>query len=396
MRAVAQFQPWDFEGLDLEPALVKLADLGMDAISLGLIQPTVCAIRRTSTDGPRVIHQPAGFHFQPDTKAYASTRIKPVAAKWLRQRNPVERIVRAASEQNLRVDARIDLTDLSDTLERMPLAGSVNIFGEQAGTRLCPSNPDATAFIEATIEDVCQNYAFGRIELTGFSFANRLASDHAGGSPICNAVESHLLSLCFCPSCRDRAARDGVHIDRVVSAVHNGLDAQFRLEPPPDLTIETFHRHNPDVAAFEESRFQTTLALIANLRQRSKVRLAWRPGHDETRKLAAVVSEQFESIIVCGDAPPAVVCDDALPVAMTPDWDAAAWKQYRQPAGRIEVALRPTPPIHADSQSLIRHVKSLCAEGYTTLHFGPMGELPPPCQDWIRQAVRYAKRETTT
>lgn len=393
MRAIAQYQISDFEGVDLEPTLVQLADLGMDGLSLGLIQPAVRAIRRTATGGPRVNYQSAGFHFQPDARAYASARIKPVAAKWLRQRNPVERIARIASEQNLRVDARIDLTDLSDVLERVPFAGSVNIFGEPLGTGLCFSNPDSIALMNAIFEDVCKNYPIGRIELTGFGFPDRLTSGEANCSLICNALESHLLSLCFCPSCRDRASRAGVHVERALSAVQNGLDAQFRLEPPFDLAVDMFLQRNPDVAAFEEVRRQTTRALIANLREQSRVRLAWRASRDETEWNAAEIGEQFDSIIVCGDTPPSIDRGEAPHVSMTAVLEGARWDQYRRPPGRIEIALRPTPPFHVDSQSLIRHVKSLSDAGHTTLHFGPMGELPAACLEWVRQAIRYAKRE---
>lgn len=387
MRAIADFQPWDFDGAEVEPALVQLADLGIDALSLGLVQPTVHAIRRSAADGPRVIHQPAGFHFQPDARNYATTRIKPVAAKWLRQRNPVERVARIAVEQKLSVHARVDFTDLVDIAERVPLAGMINVFGEPHGTRLCPSNPDAIAFFQSAIEDVCNNHAFHRIELTGFGFTDRLAPSDASGSPVCNALESYLLSLCFCPSCRDRAGRDGVRVDRVVSAVQSGLDSQFRLEPPTDLSIETFLQRHSDVAAFSESRRQTTLALIAAMRQRSRVPLALRPEADACPSTSVAWSELFESIIVNGDSPGGE--SDAYS-------NFTAWKRHWQPAARIEVALRPTPPNHADSQALIRYVKSLCADGHTTLHFGPLGELPPPCLDWIRQAVRYAKRETAS
>lgn len=385
MRAIATFQPWDFDGLDLEPALIALADLGIDVISLGLLQPSVRAVRRSAADGPRVIQQPAGFHFQPDGKVYASSRIKPIAAKWLRHRNPIERIVRTAIDQNLGIHARLDFTDLSDVLHHVPLAGMVNVYGESCAARLCPSNPDANALMESVIEDVCKNYPFGRIELTGFGFTDRLTPGDARGAPQCSAIESHLLSLCFCPSCRDRAGRDGVRVDRVVSDVQIGLDAQFRLEPPADLTLEMFLQRHPDVAAFEESRRQTTLSLLATLRRVSTIPLTWRPALDDSPATSTAFSELFESIIVCGDAP--TVKSHVAP-------DTAAWKRKWQPASRVEVALCPMPPNHADAQSLIRHVKSLCADGHTTLHFGPMGELPPPCLDWIRQAVRYAKRES--
>ncbi len=378
MRTVAHFQVWDLDATGSTPGVAGLRDLGFDALSIGLVQPAMQVIKRAANSDPRVSEYPSGFCYQPHANAYAGARIKPTGAKWLKQRDPFERMAELAVESRLDLIARIDFSDLSGLVERNPLAGTVSIAGDTNSNRLCPCNRDALEFFGALAEDVSSHYPVKRVELSGIGFANGLMARGTAPAPVCGEIESYLLSLCFCPSCRENAKRQGVNVERVLRVATESLDAEGE---PAGMSIAGFIQSHPDIVAFEQARQQAALNQIAIMRERSEVPIAWRTA--AMPDSPAAFRELVEAIVI----------DDSL--ALSGD-AAGSDSQRRSISSGVEIAIDPSPRQFASAQSLVRRVKTLSDQGYTTFHFERMGELPPHCLDWIRQAIRYAKRENAT
>lgn len=378
MRAVAHFQVWDFDGAGTPPGVADLRDLGFDALSIGLVHPALQVVKRPAGLEPRVTEYASGFHFQPHSNAYAGARIKPTGAKWLRHRDPFERMATLAIENGLDVFARIDLSDLSELVERNPLAGTVSIAGDSNSARLCPSNRDALEFLGALAEDISSHYPLKRIELSGIGFASRLAARRTAPAPICSEVESYLLSLCLCPSCRDLAKRQGVNLDRVLRVVTESLDAE---RDHTNMGVADFIQSHSDIVAFEQARRQAALNQIGIMRERSRVPIAL---HSASMPDSPAAFRELVEAIVIEDSP--ALSGEAV----------GSDEQRRSVSTGVEISIDPSPRRFASAQPLVRRVKALSDQGCSMLHFERMGELPPHCLDWIRQAIRYAKRENAT
>ena len=91
-----------------------------------------------------------------------------------------------------------------------PQAVTRNAFGDPNYYNLCPSNPDARAYVRALVADVTATYRPDRIELEspcfmGFAHEYHHEKDGVGLTP----EDDFLLSLCFCDSCLARAPRAG-------------------------------------------------------------------------------------------------------------------------------------------------------------------------------------------
>jgi len=386
MRAIAKYQLWDFDPAALDSSFEKLiGDLGIDGLSVGLVQPTVRAIRRQAGRGPRLLHQSAGMHFHADASCYTASRVKPIAAKWLRHRNPFAQLTRLAADRHLEVHVRIDLSDMSELIERHPWAGTVSLEGESNSTRLCPSNPDVLAFLGGLVDDITRNYPVSRIDLTGAGFAESVQIPSVCSvGPQCSELESFLLAVCFCPSCREFAQRTGVNLDAAIGEYTQALDAQFNrtgsLESSIDACLEVW----ANLRAYFESSLNARSHQMAHLRERSRVPLALRPLPGTPPERAAVLRGWTDAV---------VVPDNELSQEKTA---LHLWQRHWPQISPVEIEVHPAPPEHWNSQSLVKRVMTLCHDGHTTLHFGPMGELAPPSVEWIRQAVRYAKRESVT
>ncbi|TIW31783.1 MAG: hypothetical protein E5V71_21005, partial [Mesorhizobium sp.] len=92
-----------------------------------------------------------------------------------------------------------------------PQAVTRNAFGDPNYYNLCPSHPDAHAYVRALAADITHTYKPDRIELEspsfmGFAHEYHHEKDGVGLTP----EDDFLLSLCFCPSCLARAARAGI------------------------------------------------------------------------------------------------------------------------------------------------------------------------------------------
>src|SRR6201999_818641 len=84
-------------------------------------------------------------------------------------------------------------------------------FNDPNYYNLCPSNPDARAYVCALVEDVTHAYRPDIVELESPSFMGFAHEYHHEKDGVGLAAEDDfLLSLCFCPSCVAGAAKAGV------------------------------------------------------------------------------------------------------------------------------------------------------------------------------------------
>jgi hypothetical protein len=382
--------PWDLEAEGTEAALARMAgDIGTDAVSVATTLYGVEQFRPRAPAGQQRFVHDAAAHFQPDGKLYTNTRIRPVAAGWMKSRNPLDKIARAAQKENLGLRAWTVCCHSSALAAKHPLASCVDVFGNPMGTWLCPANPEVREYLAALVEDLSRNYPLEAIELEAANFGDGPHYHRhyqAGVAP--GPVERVLLWWCFCPSCRQRAEGGGIEVESVVASVRGCLDRMFRLERPAYSSIEEALEADEHLAAYFRMRCEAVTSLLASLRRQTNVRLlvhvdssAWDSGANIAR-----LSEH---------------CDGF--VATAADYGSPAWServdrlvQATGTTGRVDLGLACCPPRVSDGPALVAATHRAAQSGYAGVGFCNYGLAPEPCLDWVRQAIRFARRETAS
>lgn len=385
-QAFFRCDPWDLEDEGIEPAIARMAgELGIDAVSVEAATHRVRAFRARPFDGARTIRRRATTHFQPSAAAYVNTRLRPTAAAWMKSRNPLAHIARAAERHSVKLRARLVCCHNEVLAERHAIAGCVDVFGDPIEAWLCPSNPEVREFVAAMAEDLTTNYPLTAIELasTDFGWAGHVVRHRQIGWPL-EGVAGALLGWCFCSACRQRAADAGVDVEAVRRTVLETVERAARLDTPAAVTFESLAAEHPALAAYHRMRVETVTSLVGLVRARVKTRLVVEPptGLQQAGADPAVLASNCDALLLPFDH------DRAEHGA---DEDAAGeWRS----AERIELDMPCYPPHVPDGPALVERVHRASQAGHAAIGFGNYGIAPEPCLNWVRQAIRYARRES--
>src|ERR1700739_1977740 len=129
-----------------------------------------------------------------------------------------------------------------------PNAVTRNAFGDPNYYNLCPSHPDARAYVATLVEDITKTYRPDVVELESPSFMGFAHEHHRekDGDGL-TAEDDFLLSLCFCESCRARAGTAGVDVESARRLVAQWIVEACEREMPeprfPEFTasgLDTF------------------------------------------------------------------------------------------------------------------------------------------------------------
>ena len=378
--------PWDLEDEGYDRALGRLAgEIGVDAVSVAAVLDDLTEFRSRELNGPRTIVRQAAAHFHPSSKHYANTRLRPTAAAWMKSRDPLGQITKRARQHSLQCRAWAVCCRNSLLAARHPMAACVDVFGDPIAARLCPSNPDVREYVAALVDDLSSNHAIDAIELeeVGFGAGARCAPLETGVA--LGPIGGILKGWCFCASCRQRAEEAGLDVQEVTAAVLACLGPILRAEPSRPATFGDVLGKTPCLAAYHNMRCGAVQTLLEMVRRRTNKPL-----------FVHVEADAFGSGIeaaALGD------CCDGLVVS--PKGDATT--VLPEPAGRIArscggadricVGTYCYPPDVCDGPTLVTRVRQAWQSGYAAIGFANYGVAPEPALDWVRQAIRFARRD---
>lgn len=375
--------PWDIEDEGVDIALTQLAGkIGVDGINIAAAYPNIAAFRPRRSYEPHTLRLSAAVAFQPEASRYASTHIRPIAGSWIKSRNPLARIAESAERRGIKLRLTVECCANAPLAEKYPMAAGVDVFGEPMPDRLCPSNPDVRAYLTAMIEDLCANYAPEGIELRSASFGQGVIPGEKD-APLSEWAR-YCRSLCFCASCRRAAAEHGVAVDDA-AAVAMGMVENYE-DNVDDQDLRKLFRASDELAAYQESRTQTVSSLLASLKQAA----------GSARLIARIIGDPFRAQSVetlagildgcIGDPPGSVWVHKHAPPA---PHDA----ETVFGAARTHVRIHASRRMFPDGPHLVAEVRRIIERKVASISFENYGLLPEPCLDWVRQAVRFAKRE---
>jgi hypothetical protein len=379
--------PWDLEEEGIDMALARMAgQIGVDAVSVIVAAGRVCEARPRSVFATRTTDMEAGLHFAPSRTSYLNTRIRPTPAAWMKSRNPLEKIARQAEKQGLKLRARVTICRSATLVEKHPEAACVNVLGAPSREWLCPSNPDVREYGIALLEDLTANYPLAAVEVAD--------ADFGGGDPfqqylaegvVPGEVERRLWSWCFCSSCRQRAGEAGIDVESVAAVLRDRLERMLRLEVVGQTSFASLLAEDDRLAAYQTMRAEAVRSFAKSIRGRSKTRLVldWSSRSEVIGASLEFLREHTDRVLL------------AFPAEDTPRSQALFGDLVDQAGGaaRVEVSVPCCPPRAHDGPSVVAAVHRATEAGHAAIGFFNYGLAAEPVLDWVRQAVRFAKRE---
>lgn len=329
------------------------------------------------------------IYFRPTPERWDGLAIRPKAADVIAEGGDVLReLVRRRDAGGLAVSCWTVCLHNTRLGMLHPDAVTRNAFGDPNYYNLCPSNPDARAYVRALAADISHGYRPDRIELEspgfmGFAHEYHHEKDGVGLSP----EDDFLLSLCFCPHCRRRAGAAGVDVDAAGRLVRGFIVETCERAVPerrfPDFPaggIEVF-RPWPELHAFLAWRSEPVTSLLAELREAT---------HPETKLVVIDLADGW--LGGCDLAEVGRVTDGAILCAydMEPERVAGLVGLGRAALGPerfLGLGYRLFWPEMAASQALSAKVAPARVPDVDGLNFYNYGLVPAARLDWIRAAL---------
>lgn len=189
-------------------------ELGLSGLAAWALSPPRLEPRPGETE-PRIWSTRGGMFFQPDQACYESTRCKPMVADVAKGKNPLRWVSEACAARQWPLRVLVSAGAGGGMAHRHPEAACRNALGAASEVNVCLTNPDVQAFLVGTLTDLARHYAVAEMVITDFESVWGEAESAAPSS----ATIRHLLSHCFCPSCRQRAESDGFDLGSVRAQV---------------------------------------------------------------------------------------------------------------------------------------------------------------------------------
>lgn len=228
MRILGNLYPWDIDG---DPAAGdRIAGLGLDGVTLAAAYHAVRAITPFHPRH-RIVVRDAAVYYAPERERWRRERLRPPAADPPGSFGRAARALRAAG---LPVTAWAVLTHNARLGTAAPACTVENAFGDRYPWALCPAASAVRRYSAALAAEIAALPEVDAIELEAcgwYGVAHASAHDKTGlgGQP----EAEWLLSVCFCPACRDAYAAAGGDAVGVLAAVRAAADGLLAGHRPP-------------------------------------------------------------------------------------------------------------------------------------------------------------------
>ncbi|MGE5137500.1 MAG: hypothetical protein ACM32E_31950, partial [Gemmatimonadota bacterium] len=221
MRTLANLYPWDIDG---DPAAAdRIAGLGLTGVTLAA---SYHAVRAVTPFHPRhrIVVRDAAVYYPPGRDTWRCSRLRPAEA------DPAGSFARAADALHaagLPVTAWAVLTHNGRLGAASPGCTVENAYGDSYPWALCASVPAVRRYAATLAAEVAAQPGADAVELEAcgwYGAGHGSAHDKTG---LADPVLEWLLSLCFCPDCRDAYAAAGADPVRVLAAVRAAADERL-------------------------------------------------------------------------------------------------------------------------------------------------------------------------
>lgn len=230
MRASAFVYPWDVDGDPEAPA--RIAGLGVAQATLASAYHSTRALTPRHPRHRVVTAPHAAVLYPADGARWAGRRLRPYPAGDWAPGDAFGTAAEALAGAGLEVHTWVVLAHNSRLGEEFPDTSVVNAYGDRYPWAPCVAQPETREYlVDLAAEAAVRPGARGtELESLGwYGLAHLHAHDKIAGVGLGEAGQ-YLMSLCFCPACRDGYGRHGLDPDELAAAVRRALEPVWRGE----------------------------------------------------------------------------------------------------------------------------------------------------------------------
>lgn len=381
--------PWDLLDVGVDDALAEITGrAGMDAVSLAVSYHAGRFLQPRSPLRRSYFPEDGTIYFEPRSRRFDDLVIRPRVAEMVRERGDVfAEMIRRRERGGPAVHAWTVCLHNTRLGMRHPQAVCRNAYGDPAYYNLCPSHPDARAYVIALIAELTHSWQPDLVELESPNFMGFAHEFHHEKDGVgLTAEDDFLLSLCFCPSCLAAASRRGVDGEAARRTVRGWLDETLQRALPaprwPDFVASgpgVFAPY-PEVAEYVQWRCEPVTSLVGDIRAAAHpasrvayldIKGGWLFGADLAR-----IAQVCDGIVFCAyDTTPDEVGRDVVHAVAV-----AAGKP-------VSVGLRLFVPELDGPLLLADKVRAAHDAGAVGINFYNYGLVPAARLDWARAAL---------
>jgi hypothetical protein len=377
---------WDLEDEGIGEVLDRLhGEVGATGISVATSYHSVDHLRIHADVSPRVYRADGGIYFQPDTKHYAATRLKPITSPYIKSRNPLAKIAEACARRHMKLRSWTVFGHNSYLVARHESFACRNVFGDLNPTWLCPANPDVREYFRALVADLTENYPLQAVEVESMLYPARLHHHrHEKIGIALGEADQFLLGLCFCESCRQSARRAGADIDAAARSTRVRLEKSFQAGRSATDRVEALLDEDEPIRGFARWRVESMTELVAAIKASCRASLVmydigkmYATGGD-----AMAINEHVDAFLGMCYRPDLDQVDAAV----------ARLRKLKPDNAGVELGFHGYPPNCPDAPTLVRQFTRAAELGVRSANVYHYGIMPEANLDWVRQAVRAATR----
>ncbi|MFJ5722819.1 hypothetical protein [Streptomyces sp. NPDC093149] len=224
MRTSAFLYPWDVVG---DPdAAARVADLGVQQVTLAAAYHSTRALTPRHPGRRIVTAEHAAVLYPPDAARWAGRALRPYEQSWVASDDPYAEAAQALTDAGLQVHTWVVLAHNSRMGAEHPETSVVNAYGDRYPWAPCIAQPAVRAhLVDLAAEAAVRGGAYGtELESCGwYGFAHLHAHDKIAGVGLGDAAQ-YLMSLCFCPDCRNGYAEHGLEAVELATSVRRALE----------------------------------------------------------------------------------------------------------------------------------------------------------------------------
>lgn len=377
---------WDItdDGTDETVRMLK-QDVGLDAISVATSYHTYemfCCHRK----GRKFVWAPeSAVYFHPHMALYADTPIKPHVSPLAREQDPLREIGDRCLAHGLKLVSWTVCLHNSYLATTYPDHAQSNAFGDVYPNALCASSPAVQAYMTALAADLTTNYPISAVELESLNFQGYGQSHyHTKYGLQFGAIESFLLSLCFCRHCAARAHAQGLDAARLQELARDTLDRFCETDTPINQPLNDYILSQPELDAYVRLRADTVSSLTMDIKTAAAVPLFflfmgdYHTGGIRYQEVAGI-ADKVEMLAYT--ASPDHVRDgitNTLALGIRPD--------------QLNVGLLAYYPGSPDQATLERTTQAALDQGIRGFSFYNYGIMPRKNLGWVKAAVEAIKK----
>ena len=383
--------PWDFLDCGMETALDELKEAGYTAVSM---ITSYHAGRFLCVRSPkRKIYFPEDgvLYYPSDLKRFEGQRIQPVVGRFIRGHEDFwPRLFEESRKRGMKVNGWTVCLHNTRIGMQYPDACVHNAYGDVVYYNQCPSNPDVRLYMRTLLDDLLSHVPLDRVELESMNYMGHAHEFHHEKDGIgLTALQDFLFSLCFCPSCMERARQEGVDIlpakeqvrrwlDQICDGSFKGNDEEFL-----SLGLKYFEKA-PEVYEYLQWRSSVVTSLMQEVHEvtagRTKLFFlsllphsgSWLFGVDLKK-----ITESCEGVVVCS-----YDCDEKKAEA-----DIRECRRDFAPGTELMLGMRCFTPEYSGREAFARKVETGIREGVDGFNFYNYGLIPKSRLSWAKTAA---------